>query len=226
MSIAPGTRVRAVVLDLDGTLVDSMPLVLRAFAHALAPFRPDLDETAIFHRLGGPPLRTMLELTGDEEKAAEAMRRLEAFGFDNGAQVKPFAGMIAFLERLRARGVKLAVWTGRDRFTTQAIFKAHGFGGLFSAVVCGDDLNTNKPDPEGLREILARLGAGAEETLYAGDADADVLGGAALGVRTVLITHGRTVDPSVVAQAWRCVDTPERAYCLLDTEVVSYFQVN
>jgi len=68
--------VRAVIFDLDGTLVDSMPHVLRAFAHALAPFRPDLDIDGIFHGLGGPPERTLLDLTGDAEKAAEALRRL------------------------------------------------------------------------------------------------------------------------------------------------------
>jgi HAD superfamily hydrolase (TIGR01509 family) len=207
--------VRAVIFDLDGTLIDSMPLVLRAFAHALAPFRPDLDENGIFLRLGGPPARTFLELTGDEEKAAEALRRYDAFGFGNGALVAPFAGMRVFLERLRGNGLKLAIWTGRDRHTTEAIFKAHDLAGFFSAVVCGDDLDTHKPHPAGLREIMKQLGLRPDEALYAGDADADVLGGAEAGVRTVLITHGREVDTAIRLRAWGVVDTPEQAYLLL-----------
>lgn len=203
---------RAVVFDLDGTLVDSMPLVLRSFAHALAPFRPDLSIDDIFHRLGGPPARIMLELTGDEVKAAEAMRRLEEVGFYNGALVSPFEGMRQMLDTLKRRGIELGVWTGRDRATTKSIITAHGLGGLFTAMVCGDDLPTHKPHPEGLTAILQRLRVGAAEALYVGDADADVLGGAEIGVRTVLISHGREVSPGIASRAWSVVKTPAEAY--------------
>lgn len=207
--------IRAAIFDLDGTLIDSMPLVLRAFAHALAPFRPDLDENGIFLRLGGPPERTLLELTGDETKAAEALRRLDSFGFENGSLVQPFEGMGAFLSGLQSQGLRLAVWTGRDRRTTESILAAHGLENRFAVVVCGDDLPTHKPHPAGLQEILARLGLRPEETLYAGDADADVLGGVGAGVRTLLIRHGRTADSAVLAQAWRHVNTPAEAYALI-----------
>ena len=207
--------IRAAIFDLDGTLIDSMPLVLRAFAYALAPFRPDLDEQGIFQRLGGPPGRTLLELTGDVQKASEALRRLGEFGFENGGLVQPFAGMRSMLEQLRDGGLHLAVWTGRDRRTTEAILSAHGLEAFFSIVVCGDDLPTHKPHPAGLVEILSHLDLRPQEALYAGDADADVLGGAEAGVRTVLISHGREADAVVVAQAWRCVETPGQAYVLI-----------
>lgn len=207
--------IRAAIFDLDGTLIDSMPLVLRAFAYALAPFRPDLDEQGIFQRLGGPPGRMLLELTGDAQKASEAMRRLGEFGFENGGLVQPFAGMLAMLGQLRDGGLQLAVWTGRDRRTTEAILSAHGMDAFFAAVVCGDDLSTHKPHPAGLVEILTRLDLRPEEALYAGDADADVLGGAEAGVRTVLISHGREAGAEVVRSAWRCVETPGQAYALI-----------
>lgn len=215
MSAARIDGIRAAIFDLDGTLIDSMPLVLRAFAHALAPFRPDLDEQGIFQRLGGPPERTLLELTGDAEKTAEALRRLGEFGFENGDLVRPFAGMHELLARLRDGGLQLAVWTGRDRRTTEAILSAHRMDGFFSAVVCGDDLPTHKPHPAGMVEILARLELQPHEALYAGDADADVLGGAEAGVRTVLILHGREAGALIAGRAWQCVDTPGQAYALI-----------
>ena len=62
---------RAVVFDLDGTLVNSMPMVMRAFAHALQPFRPDMTEQELFGRLGGPPLRMFQDTLGDEAKAEQ-----------------------------------------------------------------------------------------------------------------------------------------------------------
>jgi phosphoglycolate phosphatase-like HAD superfamily hydrolase len=211
----PSSELRAVIFDLDGTLIDSMPLVLRAFAHALEPFRPDLGIEDIFQRLGGPPARTLLELTGDESKAAEALRRLEGFGFDNGALVQPFIGMRGMLDALHKRGLSMAVWTGRDRFTTQAILSAHNLEQYFKVVVCGDDLATHKPHPEGLVAILRKLGIAPQEALYAGDADADVLGGAEAGVRTILIRHGREVDESITRRAWRQVEGPAEAYAAI-----------
>lgn len=210
--------VRAVIFDLDGTLVDSMPLVLRAFAHALAPFRPDLGIDDIFLRLGGPPARLLRELTGDDEHAAEAIRRFDSFGFDDGSLVQPFAGMLTMLEKLQARGIVMGVWTGRDRHTTQAILDAHDLGRFFKVVVCGDDLSTHKPHPEGLVAILRGVGVAPSAALYAGDADADVLGGAAAGVRTVMISHGRNIETHIVQRAWLKVDNASDAYAaILDT---------
>jgi pyrophosphatase PpaX len=215
----PLAGIRAVIFDLDGTLIDSMPLVMRAFAHALEPFRPDLDMHGIFQRLGGPPERTFQELIGDESKAAEAMRRLEAFGFENGHLVQPFAGMKPLLTELLARGLHLAIWTGRDRHTTEAIFAAHELQPFFSVVVCGDDLATHKPHPAGLQAILTRLELQPQEALYSGDADADVLGGAQAGVKTVLIRHDREAELAITQQAWRVVNTPAEAYSLIATSL-------
>ncbi len=203
---------RAVVFDLDGTLIDSMPLVLRAFAHALAPFRPELTEEDIFLRLGGPPKRTLVELIGDEAGAREALRRLEDFGFANAHLVQPFPGMRDMLVELRARGLKLAVWTGRDRATTETILRAHRMEEFLATVVCGDDLPTHKPHPGGLLEILRTLAVSPGETFFAGDADADVLGGSEAGVRTLLIRHERKPDAAILAKAWGLVETPAEAY--------------
>jgi len=210
-------EIRAVVFDLDGTLIDSMPLVMRGFAHAIAPFRPELTMDALFLHLGGPPERVLHDLIGDKTKTAEALQRWESFGHEKGNQVQPFDGMRRLLETLRARGLHLAIWTGRDRQTTEAILAAHALADLFAVVICGDDLPTHKPDPEGLRAILAHLGLKADEALYAGDADADVLGGTEAGVRTVLIRHNRVTENSILNRAWRVVETPVQAYALIQS---------
>lgn len=212
MMTVPSSGLRAVIFDLDGTLIDSIPMVLKAFAHALAPYRPELTEEEIFLRLGGPPERTMAELIGDKEKEGDALRRLECFGFANAHLVQPFAGMRGMLTELRSRGLLLAVWTGRDRETTEAIFRAHDLADFFAVVVCGDDLPTHKPHPGGLFEIMTRLSVSPEEVFFAGDADADVLGGHDAGVRTLFILHGRKPEAGVMAKAWGVVDTPTEAY--------------
>lgn len=207
-------RREAVVFDLDGTLVDSLPLVLRAFSHALEPFgpRPTMD---LFAQLGGPPERIFANLLGGERHVPAALERLDDFNRDHHHLIRPFDGVHLFLDELRGRGRTLAIWTGRDRETTLELLQVHRLDGYFSAVVCGDDFGTHKPDPEGLREVLRQVGRAPAEALFVGDADVDVLGGVACGVDTVLIRHAREVAPTVQAQAWRTVVSPYEAYELL-----------
>ncbi len=207
-------KTRAVIFDLDGTLIDSLPLVLRAFAHALEPFGRGASMD-LFARLGGPPCRIFPSLLGDERHVPAALKRLQAFNRENNHLIRPFYGVTVVLEQLQARGMALAVWTGRDRESTDWLLQKHGFSGFFSVVICGDDLPTHKPDPQGLREIILRLNVDPQEALLVGDADVDVLGGAACGIETLLIGHARTVEEAVLAKAWQTVASPVEAFELV-----------
>lgn len=202
---------RAVIFDLDGTLLDSLPLVLRAFSHALNPFggRPTMET---FAHLGGPPEKIFPSLIPDARHVPAAMLRLNEFTRENHHLIAPFAGALALLGELRARGVRLAVWTGRDRESTDSLLLSNVMTPFFDVVVCGDDLPTHKPDAEGMREILRQLALAPNEALYMGDADVDVLGGVGAGVDTILINHARTPEAAVAARAWRSVRSPFEAY--------------
>jgi HAD superfamily hydrolase (TIGR01509 family) len=206
---------KAVAFDLDGTLVDSLPLVLRAISHAIEPFGPARPTMEIFARLGGPPERFMPGLLSDPDDAPKALARMEKYHHENQHFIRPFDGVTVVLEQLRARDIALAVWTGRDRESTDQLLREHRLTDFFEAVVCGDDLPTHKPEPDGLRDILGRLAVSPRELLYVGDADVDVIGGAACGVDTILIRHTRQIEESVRAQAWRLVNSPFEAYELV-----------
>jgi HAD superfamily hydrolase (TIGR01549 family) len=202
-------RPRAVVFDFDGTLIDSLPLVLQAIGHAIEPFDPRPGKEILAH-LGGPPERFLTTLLTDLRNVPVALQRMNTFHEQHAHLIRPFGGATALLQQLKARA-QLAIWTGRDRDSADRLLTEHGLANYFSCVVCGDDLPTHKPDPEGLRDIMNRLQVRAEETLFVGDADVDVLGGVACGVATVLIQQGREIGDEIAAKAWRTVSSPVAA---------------
>jgi HAD superfamily hydrolase (TIGR01549 family) len=209
--MTPPSRRRSIVFDLDGTLLDSLPLVLAAIRHAIAPFGGEATMD-IFARLGGPPERFMADLVAEPADVPEALRRMYSFHHDNIHLIQPYDGAARLLEELGERGVPVGVWTGRDRASTDVLMRRHGLAERLSAVVCGDDLPSHKPDPAGLREVLRRLETGGSESLLVGDADVDVLGGHACGVDTMLIRHERNIAPAILAKSWRVVAAPAEAY--------------
>lgn len=213
-------RIRAVVFDLDGTLVDSMPLVFRAYAHALAPYFPQITDEELRARMGGPPDRIFKKLLGDMGKVGDALKRLDAYGAESWKDVAVFPGMKEMLGALRVSGIRLGVWTGRERESAEMILREHGLWNQLAFCVCGDDLPTHKPDPAGLKETLNRMNVEIREAIFVGDAEVDLLAGFALGVRTLLITHGQPISDELRGKAWAIAETPEGAYSLLQDRLL------
>lgn len=214
MTSPPGSAKRAAVFDLDGTLVDSMPFVIEAFIHAVEPFREQPTVQEVLAQLGGPLETCLRNLLGPLAIGSlpAATQRLLSYEHGHEEGLRPFAGARELLASLQAKGVGLGIWTGRDRRSAEKILDVHGLGGFFGAVVCGDDLATHKPDPAGLLRAIELLGAKAEETVFMGDADADVLGGRAAGVHTIFVHHGRAAPAHIHSQAAEVYREPGEAY--------------
>lgn len=214
MPSSPNPRKRAAIFDLDGTLVDSMPFVIETFAHAVEPFRDRPTAAEVTAQLGGPLETCLRNLLGPLALGSLAAAKERLLQYEHGQEEKllPFAGARELLASLQARGVKLGIWTGRDRWSAEKILEVHRLAHFFTATVCGDDLPTHKPDPTGLLRAVELLGAAPEETIFLGDADADVLGGHAAGVHTIFVHHGRIAPAHIHSRAAEVWAEPSAAY--------------
>jgi phosphoglycolate phosphatase len=194
---------KAVVYDLDGTLVDSVHDLGDAVNALLGELqRPPLSLAQVGSFVGeGATLLVQRSLVasqpGLERRAAELLPRwLELYGERLLRHTRAYEGVEALLaEPPEAR----AVLTNKPGSMARRILDGLGLLGRLRAVVGGDEA-PRKPGPEGLLRLCAQLGAGPEETLLVGDSRIDLDTGAAAGVPVCAVTWGLG-DPAALRAA-------------------------
>jgi phosphoglycolate phosphatase len=170
-----------VLLDLDGTLVDSAPGIFASLRAALAEEGVPWPAEGMDGRLLGPPLYVGLRpLLGDATERVVATYRRH-YATDGLHRSTPYPGVIELLEALAAAGVRLAVATSKAQPYAETIVGAQGWTELFDTV-CGDTLDRARPTKaDVVGEALARLG-GPGRTVMVGDRHHDVDGARAHGL--------------------------------------------
>jgi len=188
------SRVRGLVLDLDGTLVDSFGDLREAVNHVRGlRGLPPLDREAVMARVGHGARHLVRETTepADEEQTEGNLRGfLEYYQAHLLVHTRPYPGVPEALKRLREAGIGLAVLTNKPISSTRRILEGLGLAPLFEAVRGGDSGPAMKPDPEALRALLAETGWKADEVLLVGDSDVDLETGSRAGVPAVRVHTG------------------------------------
>ncbi|MDR1852547.1 MAG: HAD-IA family hydrolase [Propionibacteriaceae bacterium] len=196
----------AVLFDLDGTLADSIDLILSSYDHAVFTVlgrHPNLE-----HMRGyiGRSLRdTFDEL--DPEHADELIAAYTEHNMANTAMIKPFPGVNEMLRDLRAAGYKTGIVTSKRRESAEATMRQVGLDGLIELVVTPEDTDAHKPDPEPLLKGAAKLGVEPARTCgksvtwdcaYVGDAVVDVLAAKAARMRAVAMPWGAASEAELL----------------------------
>lgn len=196
-------RVRTVLFDLDGTLIDSRELILASYRHTMAAHLEAVPPDEAWLRTMGTPLAAQLRDFARDENEAAAM--LATYREHNARVhdrlVRSFRGVAEMLTWLRARQVRLGVVTSKLRDATERGLQACGLAlDWFDVLVTASEPVPHKPDPAPVRLALERMGESPSEAAFVGDSIWDVRSGRGAGVRTAAALWGPVDRRSLEAE--------------------------
>ena len=194
-----GHRVRAVIFDLDGTLIDSAPDI-HAAANAMLKGEgvAPLDLATITSFIGnGLPKLVERAMQARQMDMAQHSRLTEVvLGYYNAASsdlTVLYPNLRGLLDRLKTDGYRMGVCTNKPLAPAEKILRELDLDGYFDVVIGGDSLPQRKPDPAPLRATMDRLGA--TQAVYVGDSEVDAETARAANVPFALFTEGYRKTP-------------------------------
>jgi len=179
-----------VVFDLDGTVVDSVELIVKSFRHATSTVLGEVLPDEFIVAGVGRPLRAQMERLSAEhaQELYDVYREYNHRRHDE--LIRGYDGIEEVLDALQAAGRRTGIVTSKSRDTTAMAFRAVGLEKRFDVVVTATDTTEHKPSPVPLQLCLQRLGATAAGSIYVGDSPYDIQAGAAAGMTTAAVAWG------------------------------------
>ncbi len=197
-----------VIFDLDGTLANTIPLIVASYQHAFRTVlgtEPSEDRARSW--IGRPLLPALLEEAPEHGHALDLAYR--EWNLANTERlIQRYAGVPELLAALRSARVRTGVVTSKRRQAAQLAVAAVGIEGLIEVVGALEDTTVHKPAPDPLLRGAAALGADPEHCAYVGDAVVDVRAALAAGMSAVAVTWGAGVRHELAAAGpFAVVDT-------------------
>lgn len=195
---------RAVIFDLDGTLIDSLPDVMNALNAVLADWqrRPVVRNEAKLMVGGGaePLLERAFAATGEALSAEELPECVEAFTAYYRAnpitETTVFEGVIPALQTLIDGGFEIGICTNKPHASAVQVLEALSLDRYFTACIGKAAHPFNKPDPRHYEEVAAALGVSSSRSLYVGDSETDVATARNANVPIILVPFGYSRAPA------------------------------
>jgi HAD superfamily hydrolase (TIGR01509 family) len=189
---------RAVIFDVDGTLVDSNDAHANAWVQALAESGRRVEFSRVRPLIGKGGDKLLPEVTGlsleSPEGKAIAQRRREIFAGDYLPRLQATPGARRLLEWLRDERMKLVVATSAEEEEVQGLLRVAGAEKMFESMASSDDAQRSKPDPDIVAAALKRADCPAEQTIMIGDTPYDVEAARRTGIRIIGLRSGGWSD--------------------------------
>ena len=211
------TQLTTFLFDLDGTLLDSVRLILDSYHHTTRvhglPQRSDAEWLAGL----GTPLRVQFRETVRPDLSMEQLiATYRDFNLTNHDQMaNAYPGVVEAVRAVHAKGFRLGLVTSKNQAGARRGLQLMGLEALFECVIGADDVVNPKPHAEPVLKAMAQMRVGAAETVYIGDSVHDMESGRAAGVRTAGVLWGPFTREDLARTApdyW--LDGPEQLLAL------------
>ena len=180
------------LFDLDGTLIDSIRLILDSYHHTMAEHGIPAVAEADWLAGVGTPLRTQLSRWAEGPDHLEAMvQTYRSYNLANhDAMIRVYPGVADMVRGVVGLGIRTGVVTSKTREGTLRGLRLAGLDDAIEIMVCADDVSNPKPHPEPVERALRLLQATPGETVFVGDSVHDMHSGKAAGVGTGAVLWG------------------------------------
>lgn len=185
------SQLTTVLFDLDGTIIDSVRLIIDSYHHTLRthglPARTDDEWLAGI----GTPLRVQFADWADDPGIEQMIQTYRDYNLaHHDTRVSAYPGIVDTILGIRAAGFRTGLVTSKKRSGAERGLRIAGLMGTMEVVVGEDDVEHPKPHPEPVFKALDHLGVSAGEAIYVGDSVHDMRSGRAAGVRTAAVLWG------------------------------------
>jgi pyrophosphatase PpaX len=190
----------AVLFDLDGTLLDTIPFILAAVRHAFDGYPRAPTDADWIEGIGTPLKEQLAQFAVRTDDVVPLYERYRDFWLGkHDRYTKPFDGAVDLVKKLHAAGHPLGVVTAKIEVGAHRSLKLVGLDPYLPVVVAADSGVPAKPAPDGVWLAARRLGREPAETLFVGDSPHDVAAGNAAGVVTVAALWGACTREQLAA---------------------------
>jgi HAD superfamily hydrolase (TIGR01509 family) len=185
---------RAVLFDVDGTLVHSNDAHAHAWVRAFAESGIEVSYDAVRRAIGmgGDKLMPLVSpLTEDSDEGKQvARRRKEIFKSEYLPTLQPLRGSRELVERVRALGWVAVAASSAKKEELRPLLRVAGVDGIMDGATSSDDAEESKPDPDIIEAALERAGVGPQDAIMIGDTPYDIQAASRAGVRTIAFSSG------------------------------------
>lgn len=187
-------KIKAVIFDLDGTLANTLPLCIEAFRRSVEPLaQRALSDEEIIATFGPSEEGTIMALIPDhyDKGVADYLKFYEGL---HHLCYEPFEGIIELLSNLRNKKVKIAMVTGKGKYSTDISLKQFDLSDFFELIETGSQWGPRKA--EGIQVILNNwTELQIDEVIYVGDAPGDIIASRKAGIPVIAASWADTADP-------------------------------
>jgi phosphoglycolate phosphatase len=194
---------QTLIFDLDGTLVDTAPDLVRALNAVLVPLGYRQTATEDVRGLIGHGARALLSRTIALSSETVSEARLDAFttafvdlyAADIAAHSLPFPGVRQALMACQQAGCTLAVCTNKKGYLARQLLEALDLAHFFSAIIGGDEVPAAKPDARAVQSVLDAVNGDSARAIFIGDSRTDAEAARNAGLPCLLVPFGYTIEP-------------------------------